>query len=155
MLLMRGGDTFKRGESKEHRSTRDPQGSSVYGEPLFFSFSPYFSPKVVLLRCVSLGPHGLYPARLLCSWDSPGKNTGVGSLSLLQEFFLTQDLNPCLQHCCRFCAISATRGAQEYCSGWPIPSPGDLADPGIEPGSPAWQAVSLLAGLPGEPQSYI
>ena len=23
-------------------------------------------------------PHGLYPTRLLCSWDFPGKNTGVG-----------------------------------------------------------------------------
>ena len=27
----------------------------------------------------SLRPHGLYPARLLCPWDSLGKNTGVGS----------------------------------------------------------------------------
>ena len=27
----------------------------------------------------SLRPHGLQPARLLCPWDSPGKNTGVGS----------------------------------------------------------------------------
>ena len=26
----------------------------------------------------SLRPHGLQPARLLCPWDSPGKNTGVG-----------------------------------------------------------------------------
>ena len=26
----------------------------------------------------SLGPHGLSPARLLCSWNYPGKNTGVG-----------------------------------------------------------------------------
>ena len=26
---------------------------------------------------------------------------------------------------------------QEYCSGLPLPSPGDLPDPGIEPGSPA------------------
>ena len=26
----------------------------------------------------SLQPHGLYPTRLLCPWDSPGKNTGVG-----------------------------------------------------------------------------
>ena len=26
----------------------------------------------------SLRPHGLYPTRLLCSWDFPGKNTGVG-----------------------------------------------------------------------------
>ena len=29
-------------------------------------------------------------ARLLCSWNSPGKNTGVGSHSLLQGIFLTQ-----------------------------------------------------------------
>ena len=26
----------------------------------------------------SLQPHGLWPARLLCPWDSPGKITGVG-----------------------------------------------------------------------------
>ena len=29
---------------------------------------------------------------------------------------------------------------QEYWSGLPFPSPGDLADPGTEPTSPAWQA---------------
>ena len=33
---------------------------------------------------------------------------------------------------------------QEYWSGLPFPSPGDLPDPGIEPESPAWQADSLL-----------
>ena len=33
---------------------------------------------------------------------------------------------------------------QEYWSGWPLPPPGDLPDPGIEPGSPALQADSLL-----------
>ena len=34
---------------------------------------------------------------LLCPWDSPGKNTGVGgSYSLLQGIFLTQGSNPCL-----------------------------------------------------------
>ena len=32
----------------------------------------------------SLQPHGLQPARLLCPWDSPGKNTGVGCHFLLQ-----------------------------------------------------------------------
>ena len=37
---------------------------------------------------------------------------------------------------------------QEYWSGLPFPSPGDLPDPGIEPGSPALQADSLLS----EPQ---
>ena len=40
----------------------------------------------------SLWPHGLYPARLLCPWNFPGKNTGVGSHSLLQAIFLTQEL---------------------------------------------------------------
>ena len=32
----------------------------------------------------SLRPHGLGPVSLLCPWNSPGKNTGVGSHSLLQ-----------------------------------------------------------------------
>ena len=38
------------------------------------------------------------PTRLLCPWDSPGKNTGVGCHSLLQGIFLTQGLNPHLLH---------------------------------------------------------
>ena len=46
----------------------------------------------------SLRPHGLYPTRL-CLWDSPGKNTGVGSHSLLQGIFLTQGSNLGLLHC--------------------------------------------------------
>ena len=36
---------------------------------------------------------------------------------------------------------------QEYWSGLPFPSPGDLPDPGIEPGSPALQTDSLLTEL--------
>ena len=38
---------------------------------------------------------------------------------------------------------------QEYWSGWPFPSPGDLPDPEIEPRSPTLQADSLLSELPG------
>ena len=37
---------------------------------------------------------------------------------------------------------------QEYWSGLPFPSPGDLPDPGIKPGSPALQADSLPPELP-------
>ena len=37
----------------------------------------------------SLRPHGPWLARLLCPWDSPGKNTGVGCLPLLQGIFST------------------------------------------------------------------
>ena len=39
---------------------------------------------------------------------------------------------------------------QEYWSGLPFPSPGDLPDPGIEPGSPALQAESLPTELQGK-----
>ena len=56
----------------------------------------------VLSRSVvsySLRPHGLQLARLLCPWDSPGKNTGVGCHFLLQGIFPTQELNPGLLHC--------------------------------------------------------
>ena len=42
----------------------------------------------------SLRPHGLYSP-----WNSPGQNTGVGSLFLLQGIFPTQGSNPGLPHC--------------------------------------------------------
>ena len=44
-------------------------------------------------------PHGLYPARLLSPWNSPGKNTEVGCHFLLQEIFPIQGSNPGLPHC--------------------------------------------------------
>ena len=59
----------------------------------------------------SLGPHGLYPTKLLSPWDFPGNSTGV-------DFH--------------------------------FPSPGDLPDPGIEPGFPALQADSLPTELQGK-----
>ena len=40
---------------------------------------------------------------------------------------------------------------QEYWSGLPFPSPGDLPDLGIEPGSPAFQADPLTSEPPGKP----
>ena len=43
----------------------------------------------------SLWPHGLYDSL----WNSPGQNTGVGSLSLLQGICLTQRSDPVLPHC--------------------------------------------------------
>ena len=44
---------------------------------------------------------------------------------------------------------------QEYWSGLPFPSPGDLPDPGIKPSSPTLQADSLLSEPPGNPSIYI
>ena len=47
----------------------------------------------------SLWPYGLSPARLLCPWDSSGKNTRVDCHFLIQGIFSTQGSNPGLLHC--------------------------------------------------------
>ena len=41
----------------------------------------------------SLRPYGPQPARLLCAWDSPGKNAGVGCHAFPQGIFPTQGSN--------------------------------------------------------------
>ena len=44
--------------------------------------------------------HELQLVRLLCPWDSPSKNVGVGCQVLLQTIYLIQRLNPCFLHSC-------------------------------------------------------
>ena len=43
---------------------------------------------------------------------------------------------------------------QEYWSGLPFPSPGDLPNPGIEPTSPALAGRLFTTELPGKPQKF-
>ena len=62
----------------------------------------------------SLRPHGLQPTRLLCSWDFPGKNIGVGSQVLLQGIFPIQGLNLGLLH---------NRQILYHLSHWGSPNP--------------------------------
>ena len=52
--------------------------------------------RVTPLCPTSCNPHGLYSP-----WNSPGQNTGVSSLCLLQEIFPNQGSNPGLPHCRR------------------------------------------------------
>ena len=54
---------------------------------------------------------------------------------------------------CTACQAPLSMGfsRQEYWSGLPFPSPGDLPDPGIEPGSPAFQSDALPTELLGKP----
>ena len=55
----------------------------------------YFVPKVLVAQlCLFATPWTVAHTRLLCPWDSPGKNTGVGCHSLLLGIFPTQGLNP-------------------------------------------------------------
>ena len=48
--------------------------------------------------------------------------------------------------------LSMRFSRQEYWSDLPLPSPGDLPHPGIEPGSPVLQADALLSEPPGKSQ---
>ena len=67
----------------------------------------------------SLQPHGLNP------WNSPGQNTGVGTLSLLQGIFPTLGSNPGLPHCRQILYQLSHKGsprilewvAYPFCSG--------------------------------------
>ena len=63
------------------------------------SASPLSIPGCVcklLQSCPTLWDPWTVAPRLLCAWDSPGKNTGVGCHVLLQGIFLTQRSNSCL-----------------------------------------------------------
>ena len=79
----------------KHRSPSSSTCQSIVSSliPSFWVFygaqssAPLFTQEVgvhacvhakLLQLCLTLGPSGLQPARLLCPWDSPGKNTGVG-----------------------------------------------------------------------------
>ena len=103
----------------------------------------------------SLRHHELQPARLLCPGDSPGKETGVGCHALLQGIFPTQGSNPGLLHCGQILYQLSHQGGPRILEWVPIPSPADLPDPGMEPGSPALQVDSLPAELPGNPINEI
>ena len=54
----------------------------------------------------SLQPHGLQPTKLLCPWDTPGKNTGGDCHALPQGTLLTQGSNLCL-----FCLLHWQAGS--------------------------------------------
>ena len=93
----------------------------------------------------SLLPHGLYSP-----WNPPGQNTGVGSLSLLQGIFPTQGSNSGLLHCRRTPYQLSHQGSPSTLEWEPIPSPEELPDPGVEPGSLALQVDYLPAELLGK-----
>ena len=76
-------------------SRRSPFHCWPYVSVNFFSQWHFSRVCVKLLHlCPTLRPCGLQPTRLLCPWDSPGKNSGVGFHALLQGIFP----NPCLLH---------------------------------------------------------
>ena len=88
----------------------------VFGDRLYFFFltlkiiSVIWKVKVLVTQsCPTLRPHQLWPTRLLCPWDSTGKNTGVGCHFPLQEIFPTLDQTWVSCIVGRFFTVRATR----------------------------------------------
>ena len=98
----------------------------------------------VTQSCPALCPMNSSP------WNSPGQTVGVGSLLFSRGSSKLRDWTQVSHIAGRFFTSWATREAQEYWSGYPISSPGDLPNPGIKLGSPALQADSLPTELSGE-----
>ena len=81
----------------------------------------------------------------------PGKNTRVGCCALLQGIFPTQGSNPGLPHCRQILYHLSHQGSPPGWSGYPIPSPVDLPNPGVKPTFPALAGGSLLLSHQGNP----
>ena len=81
------------------------------GSPLYIYVSCVLSRSVV---SDSLLCHGLQPTRLLCPWGFSKQDTGVGSLSLLQGIFPTQESNQGLLNCRRILYQLSYQGSPLY-----------------------------------------
>ena len=109
---------------------------------------PYFT-LMTISESRSVMSNSLWPHELYNTWNSPGQNTGVGSLSLLQGIFPTQGSSPGLPHCRRILYQLSFMGSSRILEWITYSFSRDLRDPGIEPGSPALQADSLPTELLG------
>ena len=94
----------------------------------------------------SLQPHGLYSL-----WNSPGQNTEMGNHSLLQGIFPIQGSNPSLPHCKKILYWLSHQVSPRILEWVACAFSRESSQPGISPGSPAFQVRSLTAELPGKP----
>ena len=83
---------------------------------------------LVTQSCLTLQPHRLGPIRLLCPWNSPGKNTGMGSHSLLHGSFWPRNWT---QVSCRWTPASQVALVEKDLPA----NAGDVKDSGLIPGS--------------------
>ena len=93
--------------------------------------------------------------------QSPMANDLINHASLMEPLLLLLSHFSSVQLCAtpqtviHQAPVSMGFTRQEYCSGLPCIPPGDLPDPGMEPGSPALQADSLPLGHQGSPMEHL
>ena len=97
------------------------------------------------------------------AWQAPVRGVTKNRTQLSHEHFGKKE-SEVTQSCLTLCdpwtvvgqaPLSMGYPRQEYWSGFPFPSAGELPDPGIKPGSPALQADSLPSELPGNPFCFL
>ena len=93
--------------------------------------------ELVAQSCPTLRPHGLQLARLLCPWDSPGKNTGVGCHALLQGFGTKSD----------FCVVNNKKNWSKCLKYWKIGSVAQSQETNDVSSTIAW--IFCVEGLVG------
>ena len=106
---------------------------SLFGNEVIFMelrWVPTEWEKVRSVSCTivsdSLQSHGLQPTRVLCPWDSPGKNSGVGCHVLLQGIFPIQGLNLGLPHWRQILYCLSYKGSPDWIRVDPNPMTGVL-----------------------------
>ena len=118
----------------------------IYFEVMYLHL-PRLEWKWKLLSCVQLfGTHGIFSP-----WNSPGQNTIMGTFPFSRGYSQPRDRTQVSRIAGGFFTNWATREAQEYWSRQLVPSPADLPNRGIEPGTPALQAGSLPADQSEKP----
>ena len=99
----------------------------------------------------------LYFSNLINFWSLSHPNQKAGSHLLFYPLLAQSCPTLCDPMNCSPPGSNLFKGfsRQEYWSGLPFPSPGDLPDPGIEPSLLHWQADSLLSEPPRKPLFYL
>ena len=98
-------------------------------------------------------PHRRQPTRVPCPWGSPGKNTGVGCHALPQGIFPIQDRTQVSHSADGFFIIKPLGKLKNTGVDSLSLLRGEVPNPGMELGSSALQADSLLADCVGDSQT--
>ena len=124
-------------------------GSSFHGilQARILGWVAVFFSKSCSVVSYSLQPHGLYSP-----WNSPGQNTGVRRLSLLQKIFPTQGSKPGLPHCRWILYQLSHQGSPGILEWVAYLFSSRSSRPRNRTGSPTLQADSLPTELIGKPQ---
>ena len=138
--------------------------SLVFPVLLFSSISLHWSLRKAFLSFLAILWNSAFKWEYLSFSPSPGQNTGVGSLSLLQGIFPTRGLSTGLPHCRPILYQLSHKGSPQCCSSlaylWHILLCSEACElvqsgTGIELVSFALQGVFLTTGLPGKPSLFI